>query len=128
MLPCFVHYIVCDNKRVVVSLENGNVVACEDIYTFHKLQGQISETITDMNEDHLLILFETDQTILDKTTGTKLYEDVVPLEITEIRMIKMIENTAVFCDYQVNIIKNENQEEAEGWTVNNFNDANLLRL
>ena len=58
MLPCFVHYIVCDNKRVVVSLENGNVVACEDIDTFHKLQGQIS--IIDMNEDHLLILFETD--------------------------------------------------------------------
>ena len=31
----------------------------------------------------------------------------------------------MFCDYQVNIIKNENQEEAERWTVNNFNDANL---
>ena len=39
-------------------LKNGNVVACEDIDTFHKLQGQIS--IIDMNEDHLLILFETD--------------------------------------------------------------------
>ena len=67
-------------------------------------------------------------TILDKTTGTKLYQcDPLDSALGTWRMIKMIKNTAVVCDGLGNIcfIKNENQEEADRWTVYKFYDANL---
>jgi len=138
MFPSPVHKIVCDNKRVVVSFQESRIVVGYDsetldvLYTFDELKYKYLLRFAvqlDMNEDHLLIMIGTILTILDKTTGTKLYQGV-PLDSTDmfdLWRIKMIKNTAVVGDTFGNIcfIKNANQEEAGRWTVNNFHDVNL---
>jgi len=105
------------------------------LYTFdiERSQFQRFKVQLDMNEEHLLIMIDV-LTILDKTTGTKLYQGV-PIEPTTgcidiMERIKMIKNTAVVSDYNGNIcfIKNENQEEADRWIVNKFYDANLTGI
>jgi len=103
------------------------------LYTFD-IENQRFGAQLDMNEEHLLIMFgHYVLTILDKTTGTKLYQGV-PLKPTVGYVgaleIKMIKNTAVVSDFNGNIcfIKNENQEEADRWIVNKFYDANLTGI
>jgi len=131
MLPDYVHFLVCDNQRVVAALENGTVVGYDSetldvLYTFDQLQDHGFGVQLDMNEDHLLIMFGTVLVILDKTTGSKLYQGV-PLDSTEVFGIKMIKNTAVVGDNHGNIcfVKNEDPEVVESWTVNKYNDSNL---
>ena len=133
MLPSYVWSLVCDNQRVVAAFVNGIVVGYDSetlavLYTFDEFQETDLRwrVQLDMNEDHLLIMSgHYVLTILDKTTGTKLYQGV-PFKTTGC-IHKMIKNTAVVSDYNGNIcfIKNENQEEADRWIVNKFYDANL---
>ena len=69
MLPDYVHIVVCDNQRFVAGLRNGTVVGYDSetldvLYTLDEFQDLdkdlVFELQLDMNEDHLLILFETD--------------------------------------------------------------------
>jgi len=136
MFPSRVDFFVCDNQRVVVCFQNRTVVGYDSetldvLYTFDEFQDKYIQYITvqlDMNENHLLIIIGPVLTILDKTTGKKLYQFFdSTIDMFDRRMIKMIKNTAVVGDAHGNIcfIKNENQEEAGRWTVNNFHYANL---
>jgi len=130
MLPDYVHFLVCDKERVVAALENGTVVGYDAetldvLYTFDQLQDQNFGVQLDMNEEHLLIMFGTVLVILDKSTGSKLYQGV-PLDSTEVFGIKMIKNAAVVGDNNGSIcfIKKD-LENDEIWTVNKYNESNL---
>ena len=107
MLPDVVVSLVCDNQRVVAAFRNGIVVGYDSetlavLYTFDEFEDYYVKL--DMNEDHLLSKCGTVLTILDKTSGTKLYQcDPLDSALGTGRMIKMIKNTAVVFDGLGNI-------------------------
>jgi len=78
----------------------------------------------DLNELHLVIMSGTKLLIVDKSTGSKLYQGA-PLDSSVPFGIKMIKDTCVVGDDHGNISFIKKDPVDESWRVDKYNESNL---